>query len=286
MLAIDRLLNMPVRDTKHIYDENLAILYAASVGCGLSRLDPDHLKFVFEESLVAMPSMVDILARETDSWMHDPANGIDTVKVVHSENGFEIHKTVPIAAEIVGRTRIIEIIDKGAAKGALLKFEREISDAGSGDLLATVAGTIFLRGNGGFSAEPMRSPPPHPVPDRPADLTTELPTSPQAAIIYRLTGDMNPLHVDPAFASAAGFPSPILHGSCLFGVACHAAVKMVCGYDPTRLRSFHARFSSPFYPGETLETRIWLEGPGEFSFQCVARERNVVVLDHGKGSFA
>ena len=128
--------------------------------------------------------------------------------------------------------------------------------------------------------------PAHVLPERAPDLVSDLATLPQAALLYRLNGDYNPLHADPDVATAAGFPRPILHGLCTFGVAGHALLRTLCGYDPARLRRIEVRFSSPVFPGETVRTEIWREGTGRAGFRCRVVERDVIAINNGLVEFA
>ncbi len=156
-----------------------------------------------------------------------------------------------------------EIVDKGAGKGALVYTERNVADAATLDLIATVRQTTFCRGDGGFGGTSRPSLAPHPLPERSPEHICDLATRPEAALIYRLAShDPNPLHVDPDMARAAGFPRPILHGLATFGIACHALVKMLCPAEaaPSSPRS-RAAFSAPVLPGETIRTEIWREEP-------------------------
>ncbi|MEQ8659765.1 MAG: MaoC family dehydratase, partial [Gammaproteobacteria bacterium] len=136
------------------------------------------------------------------------------------------------------------------------------------------------RGDGGFGGGGKAHAPMAAPPDRNPDMVCDLPTSPQAALLYRLCGDMNPLHADPKVAAAAGFARPILHGRCTMGIAMHALIRSCCDYDATRLRSMQLRFSAPFLPGETLRTEIWREHDS-VHFRASAVERAVVVLSNG-----
>ncbi|MCC2101074.1 MAG: MaoC family dehydratase, partial [Hyphomicrobiales bacterium] len=198
----------------------------------------------------------------------------------HGEQGFTLHKPIPAEGEIIGRSRIVEIVDKGAGKGALAFIERTITDAATGETIATLTSTSFLRGDGGFGGPTGPTPAPHKLPERAPDKTCDLATLPQQALIYRLSGDYNPLHADPEVATHAGFKAPILHGLCTLGLAGHAILKTVCDYDPTRLASLKLRFSSPVYPGETIRTEMWIDGK-EVSFRARVVERDIVVLDNG-----
>jgi len=148
-----------------------------------------------------------------------------------------------------------------------------------------VTQTTFCRGDGGFGGPPRKQPPPHQLPERAPDLVCDLPTRPEMALIYRLSGDPNPLHVDPEIAKAAGFPRPILHGLGTFGVAAHAILKSVCGYDPDCLKAMAARFSAPVFPGETIRTELWRDGT-IVSFRACVVEREVVALNNGYAEVA
>jgi acyl dehydratase len=177
---------------------------------------------------------------------------------------------------------VADVIDKGEGRGALVIWQKELYDKASGDHLATVETVAFCRGDGGFGgpSRALSQPQPHPIPDRAPDLECVLPTSPQAALIYRLSGDWNPLHAEPAVARAAGFERPILHGLATFGVAGHALLRGLGNYNAGTLRSMRARFTTPVYPGETLSTEIWRE-EGHVSFRVKSVERGVVAINNG-----
>ena len=281
-MAIDyqKLKNWPFRPIEHAYAEKDSILYALGLGFGADPTDRKQLDFVYEDGLKALPTMAVVLAYP-GFWLKDPATGVDWKKVLHGEQGLKVHEPLAAAGTVVGTTGIDELIDKGPGKGALLYSTREIRDKASGKLLAEVTSCGFLRGDGGFGGPTGSPPTPKAIPERAPDAATEIATLPQAALIYRLSGDFNPLHADPEVARAAGFAKPILHGLCTYGVAGHALLKLVCGYDPARLKRMDVRFSAPVYPGETIRTEVWGEGDGRFAFRCVALERNAVVLNNG-----
>ena len=144
-----------------------------------------------------------------------------------------------------------------------------------------MTGTTFCRADGGFGGPIGPVKPVHPIPERAADIVCKLTTRPEQALLYRLSGDRNPLHADPKVAAVAKFPKPILHGLGTFGVAGHALLRELCGYDPARLKQMHVRFSSPVYPGESIKTEIWREGGGRAAFRCWVEERNVMVINNG-----
>jgi acyl dehydratase len=207
--------------------------------------------------------------------------GIDWVRIVNGEQGFELRAPLKPAGTVLGKTRIVEVVDKGTGKGALVYTERKVTDKATGELIATVTQTTFCRADGGFGGPPRESPPVHKLPERAPDLVCELTTRPEQALIYRLSADRNPLHVDPEVAKAAGYPKPILHGLGTFGVVGHALLKSICDYDPSRVVSFAGRFSSPVFPGETIRTEFWRDG-NVVSFRAAVPARDVVVMNNGR----
>ena len=285
-MAIDyqRLRNWPFADVEHSYRAKDTILYALGLGFGADPVDRDQLRFVYEDGLKALPTMATVLAYP-GQFAKNPESGIDWKRVVHGEQSVVIHKPLPAAGTVVGRTVIEEIVDKGAGKGALLYSRRDVRDKETGDLLASLRSTSFLRGDGGFGGPSGPTRPVHALPERAPDLVCDIATLPQAALIYRLSGDYNPLHADPEIAAVAGFPRPILHGLCTFGVAGHALLRTLCGYDPARLRRMEARFSAPVFPGETVRTEIWREGQGRAGFRCRVLARDAVVINNGLAEF-
>jgi len=258
-----------------------AVLYALSVGLGQDPLDTRQLDFVdHHRNLRALPFMAVVLGHP-GFWLADPRTGVDAVRLVHGEQGIVIHHAFPIGGEIIGRSRVTGLVDKGPGRGALLYSEKLILDAADSTLLATTTSTTFLRGDGGFGgpAGPVR--PPHPMPATPPDHVVDLPTRPEQALLYRLNGDDNPLHADPAVAAAAGFPRPILHGLCTLGVVGHALLRTLGAYDPARFRALDLRFSAPVFPGETIRTEIWYNS----AFQARVIERDVLVVSNGHAIF-
>jgi acyl dehydratase len=278
-IAYDKLLALKIPDVEHSYTDKDTILYALGIGLGHDPLNAHELDFVYEKNLKPLPTFAAVLGYP-GFWIRDLPTGIDWVRLVNGEQGITLHRPLTPQGTVIGRTRIVEVIDKGAGKGALVYTERKVTDKASGALIATVTQTTFCRADGGFGGPPRESPPLHPIPERPPDMVCDLPTRPEAALIYRLSGDRNPLHVDPAVAAAAGFPRPILHGLATFGVAGHAVLKSVCGYDPSRLVWLAGRFSAPVFPGETMRTEIWRDGAA-VSFRAHVLERNVLAMNNG-----
>lgn len=269
--------HIPVRE--QTYTDHDVMLYALGVGLGSDPLDRGQLRFVCEPQLQVLPTMCCALGTPS-MWLANPDTGVDYLKVVHGEIGFEIHQPLPTAAAICAKTRVVDVFDKGAGVGAVIVQRREITAQPSGEPLATLSSTTFARGNGGFGGQ--RGPKSVKVvpEDRAPEAVCDLPTLPQAALIYRLSGDFNPLHSDPDVAQQAGFERPILHGLCTFGTAGHALLRTLCDYDPARLTAMRARFSSPVFPGETIRTEMWRDN-GNIVFRARVAERDVVVLDQG-----
>ncbi|MGE0853911.1 MAG: MaoC/PaaZ C-terminal domain-containing protein [Gammaproteobacteria bacterium] len=276
----DHLLGLRFPQVEHRYTERDTILYALGCGLGLDPLDENQLRFVYEAGLRSLPSMAVVLANP-GVWYREMDTGLDYTRIVHGEESLVLHAPLPAAATVAARTRVLDVIDKGPGRGALVISERTIFDKSNGAPLATVTQTAFCRGDGGFGGPPREAPKPHIIPERAADLTCALPTSPQAALIYRLSGDPNPLHVESAAARHAGYARPILHGLSTFGVVCHALLRSACGYDPAPLRSMQARFTAPVFPGDVIRTEIWRDGD-VLSFRARADER--VVIDHGRAT--
>lgn len=285
MIDFDKTRAWQSDDVRHSYTHKDSILYALGVGLGADPLDAAQLRFTYEKDLVTLPSMAAVLA-SPGFWMRERSElGIDFTKLVHGEQSVTLHAPLPAAATVVGKSRVTRIVDKGEGKGAVMHVEKTLTDAANGQLLATTEQVLFLRGDGGFSARSGGDAPGTPLPATPEtapDLVLDLPTRPDAALLYRLSGDINPLHADPAFAAKAGFARPILHGLATFGVACHGLVKGLCDYDPTRLKAIRARLSAPVYPGETLRLETWRLDGGALAFRGRLVERDVTVLTHGR----
>lgn len=276
----EKLLTLKIPDVEHSYGPKDCMLYALGLGLGRDPLNADELAFVYEKNLKVLPTFAVMLGYAA-YWLRRPELGVTWTGVVHGEHGFTLNEPLKPQGTVIGRTRILDVVDKGAGKGALVYSERAIFDKASGRPLAALRQTTYCRADGGFGGAKRETPSPHALPDRAPDGTCDLLTRPEMALIYRLSGDLNPLHVDPEFARAAGFPRPVLHGLATFGVAGHALLKVVCGYDPARLTAMAGRFSAPVYPGETIRTEFWRDG-GVVSFRARVMERDVIAIDHGR----
>lgn len=281
-MAIDpaALLRRAFAPVRQRYEAHQTMLYALGVGLGSNPLDGHELRYVYEKDLQALPSMVQVLGHP-GFWARQADTGITWQRLVHVGQRFVLHGRLAPAGEIIAQNRVSALYDRGAERGAVLVQSREVRDAASGDLIATIEQTSLLRGDGGFGGQPDPAGPPAPLPDRAPDMVCELATPAQLALLYRLSGDLNPLHADPEVARAAGFERPILHGMCTMGIACHAIIRSALDHEASRLRSMAVRFSAPFLPGETLRTEIWREGAG-LRFRALSRDRGAVVLNHGE----
>jgi acyl dehydratase len=284
-LDAQKILNWKFPEIEHAYTEKDTILYALGVGCAADpNAEPDDLKFVYEKGLVALPTMAVVLAYP-GNWLESPDSTADYSKVLHGEQYLTLHRPIPPSGTVVGTTRVTDLLDKGKEKGAVLYAERRITDKATGALIATMVSAAMLRGDGGFGGKPGPQPAPHKLPEGAPQRHVDIKTAPNAALIYRLSGDRNPLHADPKAAAAGGFKVPILHGLCTYGVAGRAIIRACCGNDPSRLKSLQVRFSSPVYPGETIRTELWQDG-ATVSFRARVVERDVVVLNNGLATVA
>lgn len=284
MIDYDKLLKWRFPEVEHRLTTRDTILYALGVGFGDDPLDRDQLRFVYEQNLLAVPSMAAILCFP-GNWLRDPATGVDYGKQVNAGNKLEIHGLLPVDGTLVSTPRVVDIIDKGVNKGALVITERKVFDKAGGRAVCTVTTNSLCRGDGGFGGPPRTLPATPRPPDTPPDRSVEIATARNLALIYRLNGDQNPLHVDPEFARAAGYPQPILHGLATLGIATHALLKACCAYDPARLTGIEVRYTSPVFPGDLLRTDIWFADGGA-RFRVVAANRGPVVIDGGSAQIA
>ncbi|AJZ56993.1 maoC like domain protein [Paraburkholderia fungorum] len=280
--------NWDFGELERTYTRHDTMLYALALGIGTNPADSRQLRFVYEKNLVALPTIAVILGFP-GFWMSDPRTGITASKIVHGEQSLRLHRTLAPEGTITARSFVRAVIDKGPGRGALVVIERRIKDKSSGQLLATLEQTTFCRADGGYSVNGQPSDPPvdapPATPDRAADDVTATVTRPEMALLYRLSGDLNPLHADPCVASAAGFERPILHGLATYGIAARVILQRLCNGDPSRFKSIRARFSAPVYPGETLRTELWASG-GTIHFRVTAVERDVVAISAGMAEVA
>lgn len=274
----ESLMSLKAIGDEFTYTDRDTMLYALGVGMGRDPMNAAELPYVYENGLKTVPTMASVIA-----WGQRTIGqaGINYLMVVHGEQRLTVHKPLPAAATIISDERVTAAVDKGPGKGALIYTEKVIRLKDTNELLCTTGGTIFARGDGGFGGPSTGGPEPHLLPERKPDAVCETDTRPDQALLYRLSGDRNPLHSDPNIAKMAGFPRPILHGLCSYGTACRAVLQTICNYDHTLITGFDVRFSSPVFPGETIVTEMWKDG-SVVSFRSKVKERDVVVLNNGK----
>jgi len=278
-LNYDRLMGLQREGDRFRYTDRETMLYAIGIGMGGDPLDRNELAYVFElPSLKTVPSMASVLARVP--LLKDC--GYDYTKVLHGEQRLALHRPLPSEGELVADARVTAAYDKGPGRGAVIYTETVVRSAADGQPMFTLGSVTFARGDGGFGGPAGSGPPPHAVPAREPDSSVTLPTRKDQALLYRLNGDRNPLHADPDLAARVGFPVPILHGLCTYGVACRAVLQSVAAYDHTRISGFDVRFSAPVYPGESIATDLWVDGTS-VSFRCrVPARGDIMVINNGR----
>jgi acyl dehydratase len=275
-LNYERIMAYRPADQTVSYGPRDCIIYALGIGIGMDPMDQGQLRFVYEKNLAVFPTFMAVLGRLTG--IEDPAFGLNPRMVVAAALKVMLHGPLAPDAKLVSRPRVREVIDKGPNSAAIIEITRELRTP-DGQLVATVDNSNLARKHGGFGGKVTEVSAPHQVPASPPHRVIELPTPPNLALLYRLTGDMNPLHADPEHARAVGFERPILHGAATYGAAAHAVVRHI-DYRAEQLASIEARFVRPVFPGDTLRTEIWQEG-NRISFQCGVAGRDGHVLTNG-----
>ena len=252
-------------------------LYALGVGAAGDPMDTTGLEYIHDTAPKVLPSFATVAATMNVTEaprVSFPGVEIDLAKVVHGSQSVRLHRAIPADGTATTTTKIAEIQDKGSAAVIIQESETVSAD---GEKLWTARSGIFARGEGGFGGERGTSEKVE-YPEREADHTIEVATLPQQALIYRLCGDRNPLHSDPAFAEAAGFPRPILHGLCSYGLVLRAVVDEVLGGDVEKVRGYGVTFGGIFFPGETMRIRVWEEGTQLLVAAIVVEREDAPVL--------
>ncbi|HXF52062.1 MAG TPA: MaoC/PaaZ C-terminal domain-containing protein [Dehalococcoidia bacterium] len=250
------------------YTQRDVMLYALGVGAGLDELD-----FIYEKNLKVLPTFAVIPAFPVMGGLGSVIT-FNPALLLHGEQGIRLNGPIPTSGKLTTTGKIAAVWDKGS--GAVVVIESETRDE-SGKTLFSNTASVFLRGEGGFGGERGPSGPKNVPPDRAPDATVSYTTLPIQAALYRLSGDRNPLHIDPDFAKLGGFDRPILHGLCTFGHVGRAILHTYAGSDPARFKSMEARFSGVVYPGETITTEMWQEPGGKIYFQAkTERGENVI----------
>ncbi len=291
LIDVDRALGYEYPDVRTSYDERDLALYALAVGAARDPLDAAGLGLVYERhgegfkplpTYAVVPALAAIFKLAEEGKTAPGLNfGLD--RVLHGEQALELFGPLPPKAKLTHRAKVKAIYDKG--KNAVVVTEtRTFDDAGRE--LARNETTTVVRGAGGWGGDRGPAAEAAGAPERAPDQSREDATAPNQALLYRLTGDWNPLHADPAFAQAFGFDKPILHGLCTYGFAGRHLVEAFAPQrDPRYLKSIRARFADSVFPGETLVTEMWQDGERRVRFQVRAKERDKVVLTGGHAEF-
>ncbi|MFQ5549178.1 MAG: MaoC/PaaZ C-terminal domain-containing protein [Woeseia sp.] len=277
-LDYDKLMGTRAADRPSSYDDRDTMLYALSVGFGGDPMDASELPYVYEgRTLKTVPAMASTLT---------PGDllvgcGWDYDRVVFAEQRLELYRPLPSAGRLLTDSRVVSAFDRGPERGALVAVESEVRLEKDDTALFRSNSTVIARGEGGFGGPTGKGPAPHKLPARAPDLTCDVRTRPDQALLYRLCRDRNPLHADPVVARQVGFSRPILHGLCTYGIACRAILKTICDYDYTLISGLDARFTAPVIPGDTITTEMW-QDRNVVSFRCVVKARGAVVINNGK----
>ena len=274
----DEIMNLTSENVEISYSDKDSILYSLGIGLGNDPMNLNELKYVYENSQSVLPSMA------TNFQYHSPLllkTNINFIMVVHGEQRLSITNALPVSGDFIANAKVIGCYDKGPARGAIIEVETTVKNKKNNEEICKLVSTTFARGDGGFGG------PDSPkkeifIPDGEPDYVSEVSTKPDQALIFRLSGDYNPLHSDPNFAKAAGFEKPILHGMCTYGIACRSLVNEICENDASKLKRFDCRFSSPVYPGETIITEMWKKD-NMIYFNSKVKERDKLVLKNGVG---
>ncbi len=266
---------------KYAYTDREVMLYAYGIGMGADPMDEKELAFVNEAVFTPRPLKVVPTFASVAAWGAGPGEmNLNRVLVVDGERDITFHQPLATAAHITADSTVREVYDKGKDKGVVISHQTVLKNE-KGEPVATLVASRFARGDGGFGGPNLTQPEPHQMPSRKPDMTVDITTRPDQALIYRLCGDRNPLHSDPEFAKKAGFSRPILHGMCTYGLTCRAVLQTYADYDPAAFRQHAVRFSSPVYPGETVTVDLWKDG-NVVSFEAKVQARGVTVIKSGR----
>ena len=277
----DELMAMTSIGQPYAWTDREVMLYAYGIGMGADPMDEKELSFVNEACYTDRPLKVVPTFASVAAWGAGPGDmKLNRLLVVDGERDITFHRPMPIEAKITADSSVIDAFDKGKDKGAVIRHKTILRDE-KGEALATLVASRFARGDGGFGGPTEGQPEPHKVPTRAPDQTVDISTRPDQALVYRLCGDRNALHSDPEFAKRAGFPRPILHGMCTYGLTCRGVLQTYADYDPAAFRQHGVRFSSPVFPGETVTMDLWKDGD-VISFDARVKARNVTVIKSGR----
>ncbi|MEM7762883.1 MAG: MaoC/PaaZ C-terminal domain-containing protein [Pseudomonadota bacterium] len=271
-----RLRSLQRKDLPFVWRADQSALYALSVGFGRDDTEADRNFLLPSATQLAIPSMASVMTVN----VFEQDYGWDYQQMLHGEQYLKLFRPIQPQAELLADFSVDAIHDKGANRPLFLVVRTDVRQALGNVPVCSLRSTLIGRSAGGIDGPQDTLPIPRPIPDRGADLRHQGQTRPEQAYLYRLNGDHNPLHVDPARARAAGFQRPILHGLCSYGFACRAILETICQFDPTLIAEFNARFSAPVYAGDTITTLMWQSGE-EVLFQCRVDARSSIVIDNG-----
>ena len=277
----DELMALKAFGQPYAYTDRDVMLYAYGIGMGADPMDEKELAFVNEAYFTARPVKVVPTFASVAAWGSGPGEmNLNRLLVVDGERDITFHRPMPVAAKITADSKVLQVYDKGKDKGVVISNTTVLKNE-QGEELATLLLSRFARGDGGFGGPALEQPKAHEMPKRSPDKTVDISTRPDQALVYRLCGDRNPLHSDPEFAKRGGFPKPILHGMCTYGITCRGVLQTYADYDPAAFKQHAVRFSSPVYPGETVSMDLWKDG-NVVSFEAKVKERGVTVIKSGR----
>jgi acyl dehydratase len=249
------LIGTPLPPATGAWTDKDVLLYQLGLGAGIPPTDPRELRYTFERDLTVLPSFASVACHTgLIGFRRLPQLDLSDVVVLHAEHLVEMPGPIPAEAEVDHEGGIIDVIDR--ERGALVLFEVNTRDKATGQVYFRNVASFYLKGLGGFGGKPGTRDKIAP-PDRKPDSTASVSLLPNQALIYRLSGDRNPLHVDPEVAAKAGFPQPLLHGLCTYGMVCKQVVDTVLDGDVSTMRSYRGRFTGNVFPGETLQVQMW-----------------------------
>jgi acyl dehydratase len=271
------------------YGDKDVMLYALGIGLGADPMNEKELPFVYERNLKVVPTAATVLTAANNRSAEGRAapqlpaghrqSQMNFLMMVHGEQKVELHKPLPVTGTFTAEGRTLGAWDKGEGKGAVVVNETVWTDE-KGEKAATLTMSMFYRGDGGFGGPTEGQPEPHATPTRAPDQSVDIQTRPDQALLYRLNGDRNPLHSDPESAKRSGFPRPILHGLCTYGITCRAVLQEILGYDAEQILSHQVRFSAPVFPGDLITIDLWKDGK-EISFEARVKAREATVIRNG-----
>lgn len=280
MLDPDALMALRLGPTTCEWTRLQSMLYSMGVGVAAQSVDERTLPFVYEKDQRALPSFATIFGM---SAMPRAAQmGLDPVSMIHAEQEMTLHAPIPPEGKGVVSGWVDSIYDRGD-RGAVITSISELTDSATGKVLASFKGTTVAKDGGGFGGNPPPPRQPGMEASRAPDLTVDVPTRIDQALLYRLSGDMNPLHADPAEARRVGFDDVILHGLCTYGIACNAVLKHFADHDPARMASHAMRFAAPVYPGDILTFDFWRDG-ARIDFRIRVAARDIIVVKDGRST--